>query len=98
MTFYSRREVVELLEVSESFVAELEVEGIIVVDAPEQKPGQFSEAMLERVRVAHNLVHELEVNLPGAAIILRMREDIAHLRQQLDEIAARMRDRRTPRA
>ena len=43
--------------------------------------------MLERARVAHELVHELEVNLEGAAIIVRMREELAALRRDLERLA-----------
>jgi hypothetical protein len=43
--------------------------------------------MLERVRVADNLVHELEVNLAGVAVIVQMREEVATLREQLADLA-----------
>ena len=49
--------------------------------------------MLERARVAHNLVNELDVNLAGAAIIVRMREEIGTLRPQLEELLRELRER-----
>jgi hypothetical protein len=49
--------------------------------------------MLERVRVAANLVNELEVNLAGVAIILRLREELSRTRRQLEQLARRMQER-----
>lgn len=49
--------------------------------------------MLERVRVADNLVHELEVNLAGVAVIVDMREHLAALRHHLESIASELRRR-----
>lgn len=89
MRFYTRAEVVELLELDEGFLISLESEEIITVDAPSGEAGDFSERMLERTRVAHTLVHELDVNLAGAAIIVRMREEIAGLQRRLQDLHLR---------
>ena len=43
--------------------------------------------------MAHNLVADLDVNLPGAAIIVRLREEVAELRRRLTEVLAEL-DRR----
>jgi MerR family transcriptional regulator/heat shock protein HspR len=83
---------VELLEVEESFVLALEREEIVAADAPGEGD-TYSEAMLERVRVAANLVNELEVNLAGVAIILRLREELSRTRRQLEQLARRMQER-----
>jgi hypothetical protein len=61
----------------------LEHEEIICCDAPAGADGEFSEQMLERVRVADTLLNELDVNLPGAAIIIRMREDMTRMRSEV---------------
>ena len=37
-------------------------------------------------RVAYNLVQELEVNVPGATIIVRMREEMADLRHRVEQL------------
>jgi len=42
---------------------------------------------LERVRVAWSLVRELEVNMPGVDIILRLREELLATRRQMLELA-----------
>ena len=74
MTYYTRHEIVELLELDEVFLVSLEREEIVVRDAPPEAEGEFSERMLERARVAQNLVRDLEVNLPGVAVIVRLRD------------------------
>jgi MerR HTH family regulatory protein len=83
--FYTRQQILELVGIDTLFFVELEREEIVSGDAPEQ--GAYSERMLERARVAHELVHELDVNLEGAAIIVRMREDVAALRRDLATLA-----------
>jgi len=95
MTYYSRREVVELLAVDEEFIVALEREDIICSDAPDPERC-FSAAMLERIRAADTLVHELEINLPGVSVILRMREELATVRRRLQALAVTRRppDRR----
>ena len=46
--------------------------------------------MLERVRVAHNLVRDLDVNLPGVAVIVRLREEVSGLRRRLEQVLAEL--------
>ena len=86
MTFYTRKQLVEMLDTDEGFLLALEREEIIESDAPSGSAGEFSERMLERARVAHNLVADLDVNLPGAAIILRLREEVTELRRRMTEV------------
>ncbi len=87
MIFYTRKQVVELLEIDEGFLISLEQEEIVATDAPEAESGEFSELMLERARVAQNLVRDLDVNLPGVAVIVRMREQMAELRGHVKQLA-----------
>ena len=86
--YYTRTQLIELLEIDEAFVVLLEREDVIERDAPVDAGGEFSERMLERTRVAFNLVKELEVNVPGAAIIVRMREEMADLRHRVEQLLA----------
>jgi len=82
--YYTREEIVERLEVDSEFLVSLERESVIAADAPSAEPGEYSDQMLERIRVAHNLVRDLDVNLPGAGIIVRMRERLLGQRQDLE--------------
>ena len=91
MTIYTRRQILELLNVEEDFLVALEQEEIIEPDGPEARAGEFSERMLERVRVAHTLVHDLDVNLAGVVISVRMREEIGQLRNARESALERLR-------
>ncbi len=93
MSYYTRKQLVELLETDDGFLSALEREEIIIGDAPSGSSGEYSERMLERARVAHNLVRELEVNMAGAAVIVRMREEMVELRLRLEELVAEVRRR-----
>jgi MerR family transcriptional regulator/heat shock protein HspR len=90
MTRYTRRQIVELLEVEEELVLALEREEIIEAESADA----YSEQMLERVRVAANLMADLDVNLPGVAIIVRLREELSVTRRQLEELAKRLQEKR----
>ena len=94
MSYFTRKQVLELLEIDEGFLLQLEEEEIVCGDAPLGQPARYSEQMLERARVAHNLVAVLEVNLPGAAIILRMRDEMAELRRRVEDLVAELEERR----
>ena len=91
MKYFTRKQVIELLEIDESFLVQLEQEEIVYLETSQGAvTAHFSEIMLERARVADNLVNELEVNLAGAAIIVQMREDLADLRHELENALNRL--------
>jgi len=87
MTAYTLGEICQILGIEETFVFELERESIIRADAPAEPSGRYSALMLERVRVAYHLVHDLDVNLPGAAVIVRMREEMMGLQRSVRDLA-----------
>jgi hypothetical protein len=90
MKRYTRTELLSILDCDEGFVLQLEQEEVITRDAPGESGEElYSERMLERIRVARNLIHELDVNLAGAAIIVRMREEIADLQHELARLLRR---------
>ena len=82
-TSFERSEVIRLLDVDVAFLESLERESIVFLDVEE---GRFSPRMVERVRVAHSLVFELEVNLSGVAVILRMREELGSMQGVLSRV------------
>ena len=86
MSFYTRKQVIELLEIDDGFLMTLEREEIVTRDAPPDTGGDFSDVMLERARVAQNLVRDLDVNLPGVAVIVRLREEVSGLRRRLEQL------------
>jgi hypothetical protein len=95
VSFYTRKQLIELLEVAEELFQELEREEILFADSREEAAGVadlFSPLMLERARVASTLVRDLGVNVEGAAIIVRMREEIGDLHRELARLLAGRRE------
>jgi len=85
MTSFERSELMRLLDVDDAFLESLERESIVHVDVEGHR---FSARMVERVRVAYSLIYELEVNLSGVAVILRMREELGGMRGELRRVEA----------
>ncbi|MDG2308764.1 MAG: chaperone modulator CbpM [Candidatus Binatia bacterium] len=95
MKYFTRIQVIELLAIEESFFIQLEQEEIVQIETEDDEAEErFSEIMLERARVADNLVHELDVNLAGVAVIIQMRENLADLRHQLETALTQLRQQR----
>jgi hypothetical protein len=94
---YTLREICQIVGIDEGFAAELVREEILVADvtAAGDDGMRYSALMLERARVAHELVDVLEVNLAGAAVIVRMREQMVFLRRGVRELARAL-DRARP--
>lgn len=85
MTSYTLRQICELLELDEELAGELVREAVLVADTAGGTG--FSALMVERARVARELVQELEVNVAGAAVIVRMREELVDLRRAAGVLA-----------
>ena len=80
-------EIIEIFQVEETFIADLEEEDIVCPTCLEGiSPKQFSVHDVERLRLAKILMEEMDVNLPGVEVILRMRESMIHMRRQFDDI------------
>ena len=85
--FWTVEEVVQIFEVDERFLHELEEEDILCPvcrDEPSSKV--FSTSELEKIRLAKLLVEEMDVNVAGVEIILRMRQMMFEMRKQFDDI------------
>jgi MerR family transcriptional regulator/heat shock protein HspR len=90
-------EVLEILQINDSFLASLEKEEIVCPICHEDSSVKlFSAGELEKVRLAKILVEEMEVNLPGVEVILRMRQNMINMRRQFDavleDLAQRLKD------
>ncbi|MBN1847128.1 MAG: MerR family transcriptional regulator [Deltaproteobacteria bacterium] len=85
--YWTISEVIEIFQVQERFIADLEEEEILCPTCTKGPPTKrFSAHDLERLRLAKILMEEMDVNLPGVEIILRMRESMIHMRKQFDDI------------
>ena len=85
--YWTISEIIEIFQVEETFIADLEEEDIVCPTCLEGMPTkQFSVHDVERLRLAKILMEEMDVNLPGVEVILRMRESMIHMRRQFDDI------------
>jgi len=85
--YYYREQIIEILDVEESFLDLLVAEDL--VQPLQEEPGSeaaFPQDQVERIRIITNLMRDLEVNLAGAEVILEMRENMIRMQNQFDEI------------
>ena len=84
--YFLRHEVLDMIALRPELLDEIEAEGLIEVEEGDR----YSLRTVERLRVIRNLVDELGVNLAGAEVILRMREQtmlaLEIARQALEEL------------
>lgn len=87
---FARRSVLKQLDLDGEVLDHLEELQIIV---PVQRPGRergYHPADVDRLRVYQVLVRELGVNPAGAEIILRMRNQLLHIRQNMSRLLGEM--------
>ena len=85
--FWTVEEVVQIFEVDEHFLQELEEEDILCPVCRDQPSSKvFGTSELEKIRLAKILVEEMDVNVAGVEIILRMRQMMFEMRTQFDDI------------
>ena len=86
--YLSLQEAAARLGCSADFIERLEREGLIDLKRTLDDVVVISADGLERVRFITLLTEELEVNLPGAEVILHMRDDMIAMQRQFEEILA----------
>jgi MerR family transcriptional regulator/heat shock protein HspR len=80
-------DIMEVFQVDEQFVISLEEEEIICATCEKgSREKRYLPEEAEKLRLAKILVEEMDVNLPGVDIILRMRQDMLEMRKQFDAI------------
>ncbi|MBW1786633.1 MAG: hypothetical protein JRK53_08475 [Deltaproteobacteria bacterium] len=85
--YWTLSEVVEIFQVNETFLSDLEEEDIVCPECGENASTKlFPHDEMEKLRIAKILMEEMEVNLPGVEIILRMRQNMIAMRAQFDAI------------
>jgi MerR family transcriptional regulator/heat shock protein HspR len=85
--YWTLTEVLEIFQVNETFLADLEEEDIICPECGDTASAKlFPPGEMEKLRIAKVLMEEMEVNLPGVEIILRMRQNMIAMRAQFDAI------------
>jgi MerR family transcriptional regulator/heat shock protein HspR len=85
--FFYRHQIIEIFEMDENFLRRLEDEELVhPVQVESVTENVFPREEVERIRIIHNLVNELDVNLPGVEVILEMRENMIRMQQQFNVI------------
>lgn len=78
------QEVIELCGVDEKFVLLLEKEQVIH-PVVQRKQKRYPLDQVDRVRVAHVLLSEMQVNLAGVEVALHMREQMIAMNRVFEE-------------
>jgi MerR family transcriptional regulator, heat shock protein HspR len=85
--FWTVGEVVAIYEVDEEFLLGLEEEELLCPVCREDSPTKlFTRKDMETLRLAKVLFKDMDVNLPGIEVILRMRDSMFQMRRQFDDI------------
>lgn len=85
-------EVIELCGVDENFVLLLEKEDVIH-PIVQRKQKLYPLDQVDKVRVAHILLSEMQVNLAGVEVALHMREQMIAMNRALEETIRELRKR-----
>ena len=87
--YFRISEVVTVCSVSEEFILSLEDENVIT-SVTRKKEKVYPLDQVDRIRVAHNLMGDMGVNLEGVEVALHMREQIVAMRRQLVRLMAEL--------
>ncbi len=77
-------ELSRLCAVDQAAIVELVEEGVLSVTEVEVSQWRFPGTALQRARTAVRLQRDLEINLPGVALILELMEELERLRRELN--------------
>lgn len=86
MRYLRLEEAVRALGIDAEELALYERESLICVKRTLDDEPVISAEDVERARLVACLLHDLEVNLPGAEVIVHMREEMIAMRRQFGEI------------
>ena len=87
--YFRISEVVTVCSVTKEFILSLEQERVIT-SVTRKKQKVYPLDQVDRIRVAHNLMGELGVNLEGVEVALHMREQIMAMRRELARMMSRL--------
>lgn len=85
--YWTVSEVIEIFQIDEVTITYLEEEEIVCPECFDENPTKrFTEYDLDKLRLVKILMEDMDVNLPGVEVVLRMRESMLQMRQQFDDI------------
>jgi len=79
---FSLQQICHSCDVDTEVITAMVTEGIIEPGATGAGDWRFNGVMLKRVQIAVRLQRDLDVNLPGVAVILDLLEELESLRQR----------------
>lgn len=87
---FSTSEVVQMAKASMAEITHFESEALL---SPLIKDGKkfYTEDDIEKIKMIKRLTEDLDVNLPGVAVILNMREQMREMRDEFERIFDDMR-------
>ena len=85
-TYYAIGVVAKMFNVHQQTLRLYEREGLLKPSRSQGNTRLYSEKDLERLEVILNLCRDMGVNLAGVDIILNLREKIAEMQQQMNEL------------
>jgi MerR family transcriptional regulator/heat shock protein HspR len=87
---YSISVVAEMFEVHPQTLRLYEREGLIKPQRTERNTRMFCDDDVERLKSILNLTQEMGVNLAGVELILRMREQMDHMRDSMEHLLVKL--------
>lgn len=85
--YWTVSEVIEIFEIDEGTITYLEEEEIVCPECFNEHPSKrYNVFDLDKLRLVKILMEDMDVNLPGVEVILKMRESMIRMRNQFDDI------------
>ena len=78
--------------VREEIIIDMVNEGFLEPRGTQRSTWRFAGTALRRVEIALRLQHDLEINLPGAAVIVDLLDELKELRARMDLLERRLFD------
>lgn len=85
-TTWGITEICTLCRVEDELVHEMVNEGLVIPEGSSPENWRFNGLAVKRIQVTIRLQNDLRVNLPGAALVLDLLEELEELRALLNQL------------
>ena len=90
---YSISVVAQMFEIHPQTLRMYEREGLIKPRRTERNTRMYCDDDIERLKSILNLTQEMGVNLAGVEVVLRMREQMERMRENMEQLLLKLRDK-----
>ena len=90
---YSISVVAQMFEVHPQTLRLYEREGLVKPQRTDRNTRMYCDEDVERLKSILNLTQQMGVNLAGVEVVLRMREQMDHMRSNMEELLLKLRDK-----